>query len=99
VEGDAAARRHQLELALERLPERPEVLTINDHRGPPAPRLLELGPDQVDLMVLGSHGRGSLASWLIGGVSATVGQLAPWPVLLVTPRMAGPLLAAAVAGA
>jgi nucleotide-binding universal stress UspA family protein len=61
--------------------------------------LLELGPDQVDLMVLGSHGRGSLASWLIGGVSATVGQLAPWPVLLVTPRMAGPLLAAAVAGA
>jgi nucleotide-binding universal stress UspA family protein len=67
--------------------ERLRVLTGVDGRvlvGPPAEELLAFG-EHVDLLVLGSRGRGPLRRLLLGSTSAYLARTAPCP-LLVLPR-------------
>ena len=58
-----------------------EILSVADNRG-------------VDLIVMGSRGRGALAGALLGGVSSAVVQHASVPVLVAKERAARHLVAA-----
>ncbi|HEX6925277.1 MAG TPA: universal stress protein [Longimicrobiaceae bacterium] len=51
----------------------------------PVEEILRLASADVDLLVLGTHGRGALARALIGSVSSAVVRQAECPVLLVPP--------------
>jgi nucleotide-binding universal stress UspA family protein len=42
--------------------------------------------DNIDLVVLGTHGREGLKQWVLGSVAETVFRSAPCPVLVVGPR-------------
>jgi len=65
-------------------------------QGEPAEAIVEAaGSEQVDLVVVGSHGRGSMGRLLIGSVSDHVVRHAPCPVLVVrAPTSVRPELAA-----
>lgn len=53
-------------------------------RGSPGPLLCEIAGDrQVDVLVIGSHGRGAFKRMLMGSVSEHVIRHAPCPVLVV----------------
>lgn len=52
--------------------------------GPPGEAVVEVaGSEQVDLVVVGSHGRGVVGRFLVGSVSEHVVRHAPCPVLVV----------------
>jgi nucleotide-binding universal stress UspA family protein len=53
-------------------------------QGEPAEAIVEAATaEQVDLVVVGSHGRGSMGRFLVGSVSEQVVRTAPCPVLVV----------------
>ena len=59
------------------------VLTAAD----PAAALVGLATlEEVDLIVMATHGRGDLGRWCYGSVADAVSRTAPAPVLLVRPR-------------
>ena len=57
--------------------------------GEPGPSIVEAATaEQVDMVVVGTHGRGAVGRLLIGSVSDFVLRNAPCPVLVVRPRPA-----------
>jgi nucleotide-binding universal stress UspA family protein len=61
------------------------VRTAVEH-GAPGPRIAEYTRrEQVDLVVLSSHGRAGAARWLLGSVAEDLLRAAPAPLLLVRP--------------
>jgi nucleotide-binding universal stress UspA family protein len=62
--------------------------------GDPGPSIVDVATsEQVDMVIVGSHGRGSMGRLLIGSVSEHVVRNAPCPVLVVRARaeaLAGP---------
>jgi nucleotide-binding universal stress UspA family protein len=82
---EALRREHAqlLEGALEQVPQDVSVVTVLAEGGP-APAILEQArADDCDLIVLGSRGRGEMASMLLGSVSHQVLQHSGIPVLIV----------------
>ena len=58
--------------------------TTHIHVGQPAEVIAKMANDlQCDLIIMGAHGRGALASMVMGSVSTRVLHLATCPVLLV----------------
>lgn len=81
----ALEREHEqlLERALEQVPQEVSVVKVLA-QGPPAPAILaQARKDDSDLIVLGSRGRGEMASMLLGSVSHQVLQRCGVPVLVV----------------
>jgi nucleotide-binding universal stress UspA family protein len=78
-----------LRLALERLADGPaiekEALAIE---GDPATMLIEQARDAT-LLVVGSRGRGTAASLLLGSVSQKLAHHAPCPLVIVPPKQIG----------
>jgi len=63
--------------------------------GDPATELARLAREEgAALLVVGSRGRNPVASALFGSVTATLGRIAPCPVVVVTARVAAPPMAA-----
>jgi nucleotide-binding universal stress UspA family protein len=72
-----------LDSALEQVPDDVSVTKVLAE-GPPAPAILaQAQKDDSDLIVMGSHGRGGMASMLLGSVSHQVLQHSGVPVLVV----------------
>jgi nucleotide-binding universal stress UspA family protein len=55
-------------------------------KGDPVEALLGTGERAIDLLVLGSHGKGRLLRLLTESISSAVAQAAPWPVIVVPPQ-------------
>jgi len=82
---EALRQEHErlLESAIEQLPEDVSVVKVLAH-GIPASAIVEQArTDGNDLIVLGSRGRGEVASMLLGSVSHQVLQRSTAPVLVV----------------
>jgi nucleotide-binding universal stress UspA family protein len=63
-------------------------------RGPTSEVILDLiARNNIDLLVLGTHGRGGLKKLLLGSVAEELFRLATCPVLTVGPRAFGPCTA------
>jgi len=60
-----------------------EAAAVIDQQGLPHEEEVLEGPAAVDLIVMGSRGRGRLEAALLGSVSQRVVQEAPCPVLIV----------------
>ncbi|MBI2781348.1 MAG: universal stress protein [Chloroflexi bacterium] len=59
--------------------------------GEPGPSIVDAATsEQVDMVIVGSHGRGSMGRLLIGSVSEHVVRHAPCPVLVVRARAQAP---------
>ncbi|MGH2879740.1 MAG: universal stress protein [Solirubrobacteraceae bacterium] len=72
-----------LDSALEQVPDDVSVTKVLGE-GPPAPAILaQAKKDDSDLIVMGSRGRGGMASMLLGSVSHQVLQHSGVPVLVV----------------
>lgn len=54
--------------------------------GSPATEILDEARTNVDLIVLGTHGRHDLECWVLGSVTEAVLRRSPCPVLTVAPR-------------
>lgn len=82
---EALQQEHErlLESALEQVPQEVSVVKVLAH-GVPASAIVEQArKDDNDLIVLGSRGRGEVASMLLGSVSHQVLQRSTAPVLVV----------------
>ena len=76
--------RRQMDAWLKRLGATPVRWTSRIVEGPPAERLLEMAErDEVDVIVMGTHGRSGLANLLEGSVAQKIVRGAPCPVLTV----------------
>ena len=86
---EEAARRHlDALIAGETLSIKPVVLTSNS----PAQAIVSYAQDKaVDLIVVGTHGRGGMAHLFIGSVAERVVRTAPCPVLTVGGHIRTPL--------
>ena len=74
----------QLAPAQARLDAAERFHTTHIHVGQPAEVISKMaGELQCDLIIMGAHGRGALASMVMGSVTTRVLQLANCPVLLV----------------
>jgi len=74
-----------LEASAKLVGEIPGKMTTTKLEGPPADAILSVAEArQVDLIIMGSRGRGSLRSLLLGSQSQKVVSHAACPVLLVT---------------
>jgi len=63
------------------------TVRIDLSEGPPAPEILDTArTDAFDLIVMGTHGRHGLESWVLGSVTEAVLRAAPCPVLTIAPR-------------
>jgi nucleotide-binding universal stress UspA family protein len=81
----AVEREHEqlLGRAIEQVPQEVSVVKVLAE-GPPAPAIVaQARKDDSDLIVLGSRGRGEMASMLLGSVSHQVLQRSGVPVLIV----------------
>ncbi len=68
------------------------------YTGPTAKTIVEYAKAQaIDLIVMGTHGRGGMAHLLLGSVAERVLRTAPCPVLTVRTSTATPATAAAAA--
>jgi nucleotide-binding universal stress UspA family protein len=76
-------REQLLEGAVEQVPEDVSVVTVLAEGPPSAAILAQARKDDCDLIVLGSRGRGGVASMLLGSVSHQVLQHSGVPVLVV----------------
>jgi len=66
------------------------AVSLRTATGAPADRIVEICRDEdASLVVLGSRGRGELASALLGSVSNAVASSAPCPVVIVPPDAIG----------
>ena len=64
------------------------MLKLSDDIGTMADRILEMAKElQVDLIVMGTHGKTGLAQALMGSVTEKVARLAPCPVLVTRDAM------------
>lgn len=82
VEKTAAKRLDELLIDSDRSgpPARPAILTSSA----PASAIVDYARDHdIDLIVMGTHGRGALAHIVMGSVAESVVRLAPCPVLTV----------------
>ncbi|HYA00170.1 MAG TPA: universal stress protein [Candidatus Binatia bacterium] len=94
-----AESRHTLELARERVPQGLEVETLVVCERPADAILQEVERGGHDLIVMGSRGRGSLRSLLLGSVSLSVLHRSHVPVMIVHARLGGEVLSLhAIAG-
>ncbi|MGE5242717.1 MAG: universal stress protein [Betaproteobacteria bacterium] len=79
-----AARRQLHELILDNDPDRPPVKSVVLTSNTPAMAIVEYaGREHVDLIVMGTHGRGAVAHLLMGSVAERVVRTSPCPVLTV----------------
>ena len=84
LQGDAEKQLHTW--LSDQLKEVKEVTRLVKH-GAPFVEIVRYGKDKnVDLIVLGTHGRGGLTHALIGSVAERVVRKAPCPVLTVRPH-------------
>jgi len=61
-----------------------ELLEAEAHKGSTAHKLVEMAKDAgADLIMLGSHGKGSLAGVFLGSFAHDLLKIAPCPVLVV----------------
>ncbi|HET6897977.1 MAG TPA: universal stress protein [Vicinamibacteria bacterium] len=70
-------------------PTRAQGLTVRTSlgEGSPATEILDTARTEAfDLIVMGTHGRGGLESWVLGSVTEAVLRSSPCPVLTVAPR-------------
>jgi nucleotide-binding universal stress UspA family protein len=79
-----AARKQLHELVLDNDPDAPSVKPALATSNTPAMSIVEYARDeQIDLIVMGTHGRGAVAHLLMGSVAERVVRTAPCPVLTV----------------
>jgi nucleotide-binding universal stress UspA family protein len=82
VEDDARRRLHELVLDSDR--SEPPTITAIVTADSPASMIVDYAKEHgVDLIVMGTHGRGAVAHLLLGSVAERVVRLAPCPVLTV----------------
>jgi nucleotide-binding universal stress UspA family protein len=82
VEDDARRQLHQMLVDTDR--GGPASISAVLTAGSPAAAILEYAKDhEIDLIVMGTHGRGALAHLVMGSVAEQVVRLAPCPVLTV----------------
>jgi hypothetical protein len=87
-EAYAAAQRYLEEKAVA-LSAAGHRVRIQTEHGSPAQRIAEYArQENVDLIVLSSHGRAGAARWLLGSVADDLVRTAPVPVLLLRPLLA-----------
>ena len=79
---DAEARRRLRALA-EATPDLPIVTSVGASTAPAVAIAEYAASEMIDLIVLGTHGRGAIGHLLIGSVAERVMRLAPCPVLTV----------------
>lgn len=83
VERDLRSFEHELDFLATSLPGRDCVVTWRDAVGQPAEMIAQRARAmEADLIVVGSRGRGPIATTLLGSVSAGVIDRAPCPVLV-----------------
>jgi nucleotide-binding universal stress UspA family protein len=79
-----AARRRLHELVVDNDPDRPPLKSIVVTSNTPAIAIVEYArAERIDLIVMGTHGRGAVAHLLMGSVAERVVRTAPCPVLTV----------------
>jgi nucleotide-binding universal stress UspA family protein len=81
---ETAARRHMRERVSDE--DRQELrarTTVVTHNSPPVAIVDYAKQHAIDLIVLGTHGRGAVAHMLLGNVAERVVRIAPCPVLTV----------------
>ena len=82
VEDDA--RRRLRELLIDSEKSVPETIPVIMAAGAPAYAIIDYAKSHaIDLIVMGTHGRGALAHLVMGSVAERVVRLAPCPVLTV----------------
>jgi nucleotide-binding universal stress UspA family protein len=82
VEDAARAQLH--ELVIDNDPNAPAVKPVIMTSNTPAMSIVEYARDEhIDLIVMGTHGRGAVAHLLMGSVAERVVRTAPCPVLTV----------------
>jgi len=97
---DAASER--LTQLAQATPELAGRITVETEVGTPVERILDyIGTRHIDLVVIGTHGRGMVGHLLLGSVAERVVRRSPVPVLTVhrTPRPADVTVARQEAGA
>jgi nucleotide-binding universal stress UspA family protein len=78
------ARRHLDELLVDSDKSGPPTVPAILTSGSPASSIVDYAKDhQIDVIVMGTHGRGALAHFVMGSVAERVVRLAPCPVLTV----------------
>jgi universal stress protein A len=72
----------QMSLLLSSLPKDDVVVRTRLEPGDPAAPIVRVATeDEVDLILIGTHGRTGISEWLLGSVAKTVLTCAPCPVL------------------
>lgn len=84
IEGMELEMREQLKAALAAVQPQPLKFTLAVREGSPFVEIVRYARDNnIDLIVMGTHGRGAVAHMLLGSVADNVIRRAPCPVLTV----------------
>jgi nucleotide-binding universal stress UspA family protein len=84
-EFEASARKGLEELAQEKLAAVPHEIVVA--RGNPAPEILNLAKQRdIEVIVMGTHGRTGVAHFFLGSVAERVLRESPVPVLTIHPK-------------